>query len=122
MKTRIFKMRNLLAGLVGLFLLLLTAPAYSQTCPGNGGTLSIGNFAQTPTTIEFDVYIRFSQTVKNKFAGYGGNIIYNSNMLPAGATGSFTVVDQPNVAQFPGITASTVIASHTVSLRSLRWT
>ena len=119
MKTRIFKMRSLLAGLVGL---LFTAPAYSQFCAGNGATLSIANFVQTSTTIEFDVNVTFTTSVQNRFNSYGGNVIYNSGMLPAGATGTFTVVDQPNSAQFPGIAASTVAPAHNLAARSLRWT
>jgi hypothetical protein len=106
-----------------LFLLLIANPAYSQICPGNAATLSIGNFQATSTTIEWDVYITFtSSSVTNKFSGYGGNIIYGSGLLPAGATGTFSVVDQPNSAQFPGIAASTVTPTHNVAARSLRWT
>jgi len=122
MKTRIFKMRSLLAGLTGLFLLFFTAPAYTQICTGNGATLSIANFVQSSTTIEFDVNVTFTTSVQNRFNSYGGNVIYNSGMLPSGATGTFTVVDQPNSAQFPGIAASTLVPGHNLAARSLRWT
>ena len=122
MKTRIFKIRSLGVGLISLFLLLISVSGYSQACTGNSATVSIGNFAQTSTTIEFDVYVTNTCDNVIRFSSYGGNVIYNTNMLPSGATGTFTVVDQPNAAQFPGISASTLIGTHTASLRSLKWT
>ena len=57
MKTRIFKIRSLGVGLVSLFLLLISVSGYSQACPGNAATISIGKFAQTSNTLEYDVYV-----------------------------------------------------------------
>ena len=127
MKTRIFKIRSLGVGLVSLFLLLISVSGYSQACPGNSATVSIGNFAQTSNTIEYDVFVTNTSANPTRFSSYGGNVIYNAGMIPAGATYTVTVVDQPNAEQFPGVSAAPVSTANSaqagaITARSLRWT
>lgn len=115
--------KNLGLGLVGLFLLLVTVPAYSQ-CLGGAVTLSIENFTSTATTIEYDVYITNNSTQSNqlRIAAYAGNLLYNTGMLPSGAVRTLTVVDQPAAEIFGGVSATPIAPNHTPATRQLRWT
>ena len=110
-----------MAGFVTLFLLLVSFTSYSQ-CVGGGVTLSIQNFTQTSTTIEYDIWMTNSGTTTLKLSAYAGNILYNANMLPAGATGTLTVVDHPSQTTYPGIALTTINPAHVAATRQLRWT
>jgi hypothetical protein len=123
MKTRIFKVKSLAVVLVGLFIVLLSAPTYSQSCTGNGITLTIRNVVQTSTTtLDYEIWINKTSANPTKLSAYAGNVLYNLDMLPAGATGTLTVLDQPSQTTFPGFAASTVTPAHVPSTRQLRWT
>jgi len=123
MKTRIFKIKSLAVGLVGLFLVLLSAPAYSQACPGNGITLTIRNVVQTnASTIEYEIWMNKTSENPTKMTAYAGNVLYNAGMLPSGATGTLTVVEHPSQTTFPGVAATTLAPSHVPATRQLRWT
>ena len=123
MKTRIFKVKSLAVVLVGLFIVLLSAPTYSQSCTGNGITLTIRNVVQTSTTtLDYEIWINKTSSNPTKLSAYAGNVLYNLGMLPAGATGTLTVLDQPSQTTFPGFAASTVTPAHVPPTRQLRWT
>ncbi len=123
MKTRIFKVKSLAVVLVGLFIVLLSAPTYSQSCTGNGITLTIRNVVQTSTTtLDYEIWINKTSSNPTKLSAYAGNVLYNLGMLPAGATGTLTVLDQPSQTTFPGFAASTVTPAHVPTTRQLRWT
>lgn len=107
---------------VVILLLLFTSNGHAQACVGNQITLTLANITATENTIEYDVFLKNTGTTQLKFSGYGGNVLYDANLLPPGATGTLEVVDQPSPNDFPGISASTVTPNHTPATRQLRWT
>jgi hypothetical protein len=109
--------------LVVVFFSMMQESLFSQNCPGNQITISIQNIAVTLSgnAIEYDVYVKNTGTSTLKLAGFAGNIIYSTNFLPAGATGSLTVITQPSATgNFPNF--NTITPSHLASSRYLRWT
>jgi hypothetical protein len=103
------------------FITLLSFISYSQNCPGNQITISMQNILLTSiTTIEYDVYVKNTGTSTLKLGGFVGNVIYNTNLLPTGATGSLSVVTQPSATgNFPNF--NSITPSHLASSRYLRW-
>ncbi len=108
--------------LVIVFFLSMNNFVFSQNCPGNQVTISLQNFVIPVgnNAIEFDVYVKNTGTSILKLGSFAGNIIYNTNFLPAGATGSFTVITQPAATgNFPNF--NTLTLNHSALLRYLRW-
>jgi len=120
MKTNMIK--NLGIGLVTVFLMMLSVAGYSQACPGNQATVTLKNITNpTSTTLEFGVYIKNTGTTAMLFAGMAGDVVYNSNLLPSGATGTFSCITQPSATgNFPNLNVTA--PAHTVATRQLRWT
>lgn len=110
------------ASILTLLAFLHTFRTNAQSCPGNQITLTLANITATVNTIEYDVFLKNTGTSQLNFAGYGGNVLYDANLLPPGATGTLEVVDQPSPNDFPGIAANTVNPNHTPATRQLRWT
>jgi hypothetical protein len=102
MKTRIM-IKNLGLGLVTMFLMMLSFTGYSQNCTGSSVGITLGNFSQTPTTVEFDVYLTNANlSIPIRLSTASINVLHTANMLPAGATGTSTCVQQPTECDFPG--------------------
>ena len=119
MKTRI-KIKNLGLGLAAVFLMLFTVSGYSQACPGNQLTLSIKNVVQTPTTLEYDIFVMNTSPVSNskKLAALAGNVRFPAGMI---TTGTLTVVTQPSATgNFTGI--ANLAPTLTVATQQARWT
>jgi hypothetical protein len=74
------------------------------------------------TTLDYEIWINKTSSNATKLSAYAGNVLYNANMLPAGATGTLTVVDQPSQTTFPGFAASPIAPAHVPATRQLRWT
>ncbi len=116
-------MKHLKLSLFTFLLLLLTAKGYSQACAGSNVTITLQNITNpTTTTLEFDVYISNTGSTALLLAAVQGGVIYNTNMLPAGATGTFTCITQPSsTGNFPNFNPLPTVL-HTVASRQLRWT
>lgn len=119
-KTNTFKI--LASSILTLLAFLFTFTTSAQSCPGNQITLTLANITATENTIEYDVFLKNTGTSQLKFSGYGGNVLYDANLLPPGATGTLEVVDQPSPNDFPGIASNTISPHHTPATRQLRWT
>ncbi len=108
------------AAIVLFAIAFIPATAYSQSCAGNNLTVNFANGVLVDnTSFEFDVYLTNTGTTTMKLAGFTGGIQYSAGTLPAGATGTFSVVTQPTANDFP--TINTITASHNVSVQNLRW-
>ena len=107
MKTRI-TIKNLGLGLITVFLMLISFTGYSQSCSGNMVTVSLQNFSQTSNTVEFDIYLANTGTSTLMLSTASINVLHNSNMLPAGATGSTSIVQQPSACDFANYPNGTV--------------
>lgn len=95
---------------------------FSQNCTGNQVTISLQNFVipSGNNAIEFDVYVKNTGTTILKLGSFAGNIVYNANLLPAGATGSFSVITQPSATgNFPNFNNLSI--NHSALSRYLRW-
>ena len=121
MKSRIM-IKNLRLGLLTLFLTMLSLNGYSQACIGNNVTVTLSNIVEngTHTSVDFDVNIANTGSTPLRLAAVQGGVILNAGFLPAGATGSFTLVDSPTAGAFPAfnVPAPTWI----VASRQARWT
>lgn len=112
--------KNLRLVLVTVFLLLLSLNGFSQACTGSQLTLSIQNITNpTPTTLEYDVYIKNTGTTTVKLSSYGGCVRFPATML-GGGTGTLTVIDQPSAGAFPGL--SPIVPSLNGPTQQARWT
>jgi len=101
---------------------MIHGSVFSQNCPGNQVTISIQNITVGPinNAIEFDVYVKNTGTSILKLGSFAGNIAYNANLLPAGATGSFSVITQPSATgNFPNFNNLSI--NHSALSRYLRW-
>lgn len=108
--------------LVIVFFSMIHNSVFSQNCTGNQVTISLQNFVipSGNNAIEFDVYVKNTGTTILKLAAFSGNITYNANLLPIGATGALTVITQPSATgNFPGF--NTISPNHLASSRYLRW-
>jgi hypothetical protein len=102
MKTRIM-IKNLGLGLVTMFLMMLSFTGYSQPCTGSSVGITLGNFSQTPTTVEFDVFLTNANlSIPIRLSTASINVLHSASMLPAGATGTVTIAQQPADCDFPG--------------------
>ncbi|WP_396169939.1 beta strand repeat-containing protein, partial [Flavobacterium sp.] len=116
-------MKNLKLGLLALLFLLLASKGYSQVCAGNKVTITLQNITNpTTTTLEFDVYIANTGTTTLRLASLAGGVNYNAGMLPTGATGTLTCIDQPTALNFPNFTPiASNQAVHTLATKQLKW-
>ena len=106
--------------ILGLF---LTSNGNAQACVGNQVTLTIDNVTATENTIEYDIFIKNTGVNTLDLSGYYGSVLYSDNLLPLGATGTFEVVDQPSVIEFPGIPGNSIVGVQYYPLRrELRFT
>ena len=99
MKTRI-TIKDLGLGLITVFLMLISFTGYSQSCSGNMVTVSLQNFSQTSNTVEFDIYLANTGTTSLMLNTASINVLHNLNMLPSGATGTVSIVQQPAACDF----------------------
>ena len=115
-------MKNFKLGFLALFFLLLASKGYSQVCAGNKVTITLQNITNpTTTTLEFDVYIANTGTTSLLLGGLQGGVIFNSGMLPATATGTFSCITQPSATgNFPNFINVTI--PPTITNNQLRWT
>ena len=106
-------MKNLRLGLFTIFLMMVSVIGYSQACPGNMVAVSLQNFSQTATTVEFDVYLTNTSSNTMRFNTAAVNTLHSAGMLPVGATGSVSIVMQPSACDFPGYPNGSVEAYNT---------
>lgn len=118
MKNNYFTMKLVF---INFILLILSNNSFSQACAGNQVKVTMENLVVTATAIEYDVYIENTGTTTMLLAAMQGSVIYDQNLLPAGATGTLTVLTQPN--QTPSFTTLNTIVQtqHNVPTRQLRW-
>ena len=116
-------MKHFKLSLFSFLFILISAGGYSQACTGNQVTTTLQNITNpTPTTLEFDVFISNTGTTSLQLAALQGAVIYNTGMLPTGATGTFTCITQPSqTGNFPNFNNLPTV-THTVASRQLRWT
>jgi hypothetical protein len=119
-KTKIQKVR---VALFTLLIAMLSIAGYAQSCPGNQVTVTLQAFTEdaTHTQVEFDVWISNTGSTVLRLGALQGSVIINTGFLPAGATGTFTMVTSPaatgNFPAFNNPGPSFVLAS-----RQLKWT
>ena len=118
MKTKLNIKRNKNV-LTFLLFLAFSINSYSQNCAGNLGEVTLQNIVVTSNTLEYDIYVRNIGTTTLKLGGFNGNAVYTAGLLGAG-TGTFTVIQQPNVCDFP--TLSNIVLTHTAASQQLRYT
>jgi hypothetical protein len=104
-----------------LLMMMLTVTGFSQVCTGNGATVSLENVVVTANSVEYDVYISNTGSTTMLLAGLQGSIIYDVNLLPAGATGTLSIVTQPVAGgNFPSLNPISNTNHETIT-RQLRW-
>ena len=118
MKTRIM-IKNLRLALFSVFLMIVSVSGYSQTCTGNIETVSLANFTQTSTTLEYDIMLSNTGTTTMLLNAASINVLFSSNVLPAGATGSVQLVTGPGALDFANHTNGT--ASYASATRGIRY-
>lgn len=103
------------------FTVLISSFGFAQACAGNQVKVTMENLVVTANAVEYDVYIENTGTTTMKLAAMQGSIIYDQNLLPAGATGTLTVVTQPS--QTPSFSTLNGFSQtqHNLSTRQLRW-
>ncbi|MGL2966453.1 T9SS type A sorting domain-containing protein [Flavobacterium sp. XGLA_31] len=119
MKTRIM-IKNLRLGLLTVFLMMVSVAGYSQACTGNMATVTLQNFSQTSNTVEFDIYLANTGTNTMLLNGAAITVLHNAGVLPAGATGTVTCIQQPSVCDFPNYPAGTV-QTYNATNRNIRY-
>ena len=104
-----------------VFIVVINSFGFAQPCAGNQVKVTMENLVVTATAIEYDVYIENTGTTTMLLAAMQGSVIYDQNLLPAGATGTLTVLTQPN--QTPGFTTLHGFSQtqHNLPTRQLRW-
>jgi hypothetical protein len=119
MKAKI-TIKNLGLTLGAFLVILFSIDVNAQACTGNQVTLSIDNITATATTIEYDVFLKNTGVTPLLFSCYSGNVLYENNLLPTGATGELSVVTQPSATgNFP--TLFDITTNHAAATRQLRW-
>lgn len=109
--------------IVSLFCTVFLCSLQSRgQCQNGRVQLAISNVTATATTIDFDVSVKSTGLSLLLFSAYLGNIIYDNQLLPAGATGSFSVITQPSqTGNFPFLYNLTNV-NHLPATRQLTWT
>ncbi len=104
-----------------VFIVVINSFGFSQACAGNQVKVTMENLVVTATAVEYDVYIENTGTTAMLLAAMQGSVIYDQNLLPVGATGTLTVLTQPN--QTPGFATLNSFSQtqHNLSTRQLRW-
>ena len=121
MKSKIM-IKSLGLGLITIFFMILSVAGYSQACPGNQATVTLSNVTSpTSTTVEFDVNVSNSGSTSMKLAGLAGSVTHDANMLPSGATGTFTCISQPSASEFSGLNNLGTVTYQSASKRMV-WT
>lgn len=107
--------------LSAVFIVVINSFCFAQACAGNQVKVTMENLVVTATAIEYDVYIENTGTTTMLLAAMQGSVIYDQNLLPAGATGTLTVLTQPN--QTPSFTTLNSFSQtqHNLPTRQLRW-
>jgi hypothetical protein len=114
--------KSLGLGMITMFFMMLSVAGYSQACPGNQATVTLANVTSpTSTTVEFDVYVSNSGSTPMTMAGLAGSVTHDANMLPAGATGTFTCTSQPSANEFSGLNNLGTVTYQAASRRMV-WT
>ena len=107
--------------LTTVFFAVINSFGFAQPCAGNQVKVTMENLVVTATAIEYDVYIENTGTTTMKLAAMQGSVVYDQNLLPSGATGTLTVVTQPN--QTPSFSSLNTFSQiqHNLPTRQLRW-
>jgi hypothetical protein len=117
------QVRKFRVALFTLLMTMLSIAGYSQACPGNQVTVTLQDIQENPThtQVEFDVWISNTGTTALQLGALQGSVIINTGFLPAGATGTFTMVTSPAATgNFPAF--NNPGPSFILTSRQLRWT
>lgn len=104
-----------------VFIVVINSFGFAQPCAGNQVKVTMENLVVTATAIEYDVYIENTGTTSMLLAAMQGSVIYDQNLLPAGATGTLTVLTQPSQTPSFATLNNFSQTQHNLPTRQLRW-
>lgn len=104
-----------------VFIVVINSFGFAQPCAGNQVKVTMENLVVTANAIEYDVYIENTGTTSMLLAAMQGSVIYDQNLLPAGATGTLTVLTQPSQTPSFATLNNFSQTQHNLPTRQLRW-